>query len=68
MQQFAFFLTLWVLPQVFNNKGYLSVTFIVYFLASSYLISNTACPPYRFVKDKALGLIIIYDLNISLAV
>jgi hypothetical protein len=41
---------------------------MVYFLVSSCSTSNIACPLYRFVKDKILGLIIAHNLNISFAV
>jgi len=41
---------------------------MVYFLVSSRLTSNIACPLYRFIKDKTLSLTIAHNLNISLTV
>jgi len=38
------------------------------FLASSRLTSDTACPLYKFVKDKTLSLVIIYNFNILFTV
>ena len=68
-QQYAFLFVFQVLLQVFNNKGYFEgVPFIVYFLTSSYLASNTAYPLYEFIKDKTFSLIIIYNFHILFAI
>jgi len=68
-QQFTFFLTLWVLPQVFNNKGFLKgIPLIVSFLASYRPTHNIACLFNNFVKDKTLSLAIAYNFDVLFAV